>query len=346
MSIHRFFRRQSSLRSKTRAVAFLFGVLLIYGCGEEESMDKPLVETAGDERRNVVAPMSTIYYPMTFGSRWVYRNPDGSEWAREVTETKNFGGNVYHYFSSVPPLQGTQIESLKSSVYVAFLDRLDRRIAHNDMVATVREIIVDSGGETPDWGLGMSCNKQGRQKAVCVSRKDRSTPGILTYLYHSNASVASHSNLTLFPFSLVPGETFNAINLRLRGRDEGPFYVHDFAAEVVILGKTGDDRELVEVSAGAFEDCLKIQYEAKLASYRTIEFRDVGAIVMISPKAYLKTVESEIRKELTDLSMHLTTKLELQTVWLAPGIGPVKIETPNGIAELIDHEIKTVASSQ
>ena len=61
---------------------------------------------------------------------------------------------------------------------------------------------------------------------------------------------------------------------------------------------------------------------------------------MISPEVYLETIESEIRKELTDLSMHLTTKLELHTVWLAPGVGPIKIETPNGIAELIDYEIK------
>lgn len=59
---------------------------------------------------------------------------------------------------------------------------------------------------------------------------------------------------------------------------------------------------------------------------------------------YLETVESEIRKELTDLSLHLTPKLELQTVWLAPGVGPVKIETLHGYAELIDYEIKAVTS--
>ena len=156
--------------------------------------------------------------------------------------------------------------------------------------------------------------------------------------------MASHSNLTLFPFPLVPGETYNALNLRLRGGYDGPSYIHDFEAEVVILGKTGDGRILVEVSAGAFEDCLKIQYEAKLASYRTIEFRNLHR--MIAPKVYLETVESEIREELNDLLMHLTTKLELQTVWLASGVGPVKIETPDGIAELIDYEVKTVPSVQ
>ena len=39
---------------------------------------------------------------------------------------------------------------------------------------------------------------------------------------------------------------------------------------------------MVEVSAGAFQDCLKIQYEAKLASCRTVEFRDLDR--MIAPR--------------------------------------------------------------
>ena len=275
---------------------------------------------------------------MTLGSRWVYRNPDGSEWAREVSETKKYGDNLYHFFSFDPPLQDTQIESLRSPVYVAFLNRLDRRLVRNDLGTAIREIIVDSGGETPSWSLGMRCSKRGRQKAVCVSKKDRSTPGILTYLYRYNANVTSQSRLTLFPFPLVPGKTYNALNLRLRGRDEGPFYIHDFEAEGVVLGKVSDDRKLVEVSVGAFEDCFKIQYEAEMTSYRTIEFRDLDR--MIAPEVYLETVESEIREELNDLLMHLMPKLGLQTVWLAPGVGPVKIETPNGIAELIDYEIK------
>ena len=124
----------------------------------------------------------------------------------------------------------------------------------------------------------------------------------------------------------------------------GRFHIHAYDGKGVIMGKISDDRELVEVSAGAFQDCLKIQYDAKLASYRTIEFRDLDR--MIAPEVYLETVESEIRKELIDLLMHLTSNLELQTVWLAPGVGPVKIETPNGIAELIDYEVKTVPSGQ
>ena len=50
-------------------------------------------------------------------------------------------------------------------------------------------------------------------------------------------------------------------------------------------------------------------------------------------------IESDIHVELTDLLMAIMPELGFETVWLAPGVGPVKIETPNGIAELIDDEI-------
>ena len=333
----------SLVSSHLSLATVVIAILLIFGCSGEESVDIPIIESVGGENLINDAPTSTPYYPMTLGSRWVYRNPDGSEWTREVTETKRFGDNLFHFFSSDPPLQDTQVESLRSPVYVAFLNRLDRRIVRDDMGAAIREIIIDSGGETPSWSLGMHCSKRGRQKAVCKSKKDRSTPGILTYLYRYDTSVASQSRLTLFQFPLVPGDTYNALSLKLRGSNNGQFHIHDFVAEVVILGRIGDDRASVEVSAGEFKDCLKIQYEAKLASFRTVKFRDVDGLIF-SPDVYLETMESDIRDELTDLLMHLTTKLALHTVWLAPSVGPVKLETSNGIAELIDYEIKAVTS--
>ena len=113
-----------------------------------------------------------------------------------------------------------------------------------------------------------------------------------------------------------------------------------------ILGKISDDRESVQTPAGAFEDCLKIQYEAKQTSFTTVESRDVLLNLDPMPDRERKSMESAFREELTDLLTYLMPKLGLQTVWLAPGVGAVKIETPNGIAELIDYEIKAVASGQ
>ncbi len=77
MSIRCFFKRQFPRRSRTRGVAFLLGVLLICGCGGEESVDKPMVETVGDEKRNEAVPISTTYYPTAVGNRLSYRDADG-----------------------------------------------------------------------------------------------------------------------------------------------------------------------------------------------------------------------------------------------------------------------------
>ena len=224
--------------------------------------------------------------------------------------------------------------------YLTYSDRLVRRINLKHINDAVWEIIVESGGGTRNWGIGMSCNKKPGREPVCVSRKNIFKPGILAYLFNFNTSVVWHSKLTLLRFPLVPGETYQSLNLRLRGRNEGPFHIHAYEAEGVILGKISDERELVETSAGAFEDCLKIQYEAKQPSYETDKFSGVRDIDTVFQDAKLKAVESEIREELTDLLTHLMPKLGLRTVWLAPGVGPVKIETPNGIAELIDYDIK------
>ncbi len=341
MSIYRLFKRQFYSRNRVSGVVFLCFILLMSGCGGEESVDKPIVESIGDEKPINNAPISNPYYPMTLGSRWVYRNPDGSEWTREVTETQTFGVNLYHSFSYDPPIQDNQLDSLGLPVYAAYLDRLDRRINANDTINdAVWEIVVESGGGTQNWSLGMTCGKKLNRKPRCVPKKNVFKPGILAYLYNANTSVVWHSKLTLLRFPLSPGETYKALNLRLRGKNEGPFYIHAYEAEVVILGTISADRELVEVSAGAFEDCLKIQYEAKLGSYNTEEFSSESEY----QGAELEALESVTREELTDLLKGLMPKLGLQTVWLAPGVGPVKMETPNGITELIDYEVKAVTS--
>ena len=93
MPIYRFFRRQSRSMNKARQAASLFGVLLISGCGDEP-VAKPVVESVGDEK-----PITTPYYPMTVGSRWVYRSPDGSEWTREVAEIEVVNRNKLLFFS-------------------------------------------------------------------------------------------------------------------------------------------------------------------------------------------------------------------------------------------------------
>ena len=327
-----FISRFSLVTSYWPLATALFAILLISGCGGEETADKPMVEAIGDEKRNEPVPTSTIYYPMTVGSRWVYRNPDGSEWAREVTETEQFGSNLYHFFSYNPPIQDNQLKCIESAVYATFRDRLILRGNSNDINDAVWQTIRESGSVSHhSWSLGHTFRDG-------VWRRKQKYLDSLVYLYFYRATVDWHSEFALLRFPLVPGQTYKSLNLRLSGRNEGGTHNHAFEAEGVILGKVGDGRELVETPAGAFEDCLKIQYEAKQPALETKEFRNHGGLPAQGKS--LKLVESDIRGELTDLLMYLMPMLGFETEWLAPGVGPVKIETPNGIAELIDYEIE------
>ena len=67
-------------------------------------------------------------------------------------------------------------------------------------------------------------------------------------------------------------------------------------------------------------------------------------MLLVEPvhRAFREHMQDEIHKELTMLLPMLMQNLNLQTMWLAPGVGPVKIETADGIAELIDYEVKPV----
>ena len=113
MFIHRFFRRRFPLRSRTRRIAFLCFILLMSGCGGEESVDKPVVESVGDEKPINEVAISTIYYPMTVGNRWVYRNPDGSEWSREVVQSESILHGTLSFFQLPSPL-ATRIPCLSN----------------------------------------------------------------------------------------------------------------------------------------------------------------------------------------------------------------------------------------
>ena len=106
---------------------------------------------------------------------------------------------------------------------------------------------------------------------------------------------------------------------------------------------------MVTTSIGGFENCLKIEFDVEATPVKTLVYKPGDLWASRTRKehnAFLELLEDELNGELTKLLSSLMQTLNLQTMWLAPGVGPVKIETPDGIAELIDYEIKTVASSQ
>ena len=331
MCIHRLFKRQSPMASGARGVAFLFCILLIVGCGGEEAADSnPLVETVGDATFNTATPN---YYPMTVGNRWVYRNPDGSEWTREITDAKIIGELLYHFSSDNPP-DTARLNVLKSPAYAATPHRLVL-LAKNDAIQdTVWQTIRQSGGNKQDWNLRHTLEGG-------TWRTQKENENALVYLFHYRTNVISHHEPTPLRFPLVPGQIFKALNMKLSGSNETASEFHSFEASGAITGEVGLP-ESVETPVGTFEDCLKIQYQGRLESFETMEFN--SRLLMPPPpkiqESLLSLLESDIREELANLMLSITPRMGFETVWLAPGVGPVKIETPNGIAELIDYEIK------
>ena len=73
-------------------------------------------------------------------------------------------------------------------------------------------------------------------------------------------------------------------------------------------------------------------------SFETTEF---SAFKLFFEQRQLDLFEAELRKELTTLFRDALPRMQLGAVWLAPDVGPVKIERADGISELISYDVKT-----
>ena len=289
-------------------------MLLISGCADE-TINNPIAEKSVDgSKLDVIVSTSTNYFPMTVGSRWVYRNPDGSEWTREVTETEEVGTRNYHLFSYDPPIEDNQFSFFRAPMYIATLNSVVLKVKNNDINDAIRQIVLESNNNSPGWAW-----TQKFQNGVWKTRKKG-----LAFLHNYNASGVLHSDSgILLRLPLVPGQTWEILNIRLSGSSELAFMHHSFESDVEILGSVVD-RYSVPTPAGIFEDCLNIRYETKPPSVRTSEFTDQAEAPENVKIKRRKHMEAELRKELTTLLTHMLPRLGLESVWLAPGVGPVR----------------------
>ena len=359
MSIHRFFRRQFPLRNRIRGIAFLCFILLMYGCGDE-TINAPLGGSVnGTTETEDLVPVSPIYYPMTLGSRWVYRNADGSEWWREVTETEQVGSHLYHFFTYSPLIDIDQLDSSETPMYtptpyVTTIDRLILKIKLSDINDAVQQTIFESGRVPPiHWAIHLRCRSDRRPR--CRMRKLESivrdgqwrqeiNNDALMMLESRDARVVWNSELTALRYPLVPYRRWKAIDVRVSGSSyqapfwdwEGVGYTHSFEANITISGIAGQPESVV-TPAGAFANCLKIRYEMTRLALETTEF-NTGWVVFEQRK--LDLFEAELRKELTSLFRDALPRMQLGAIWLAPDVGPVKIERVDGISELISYDVK------
>ena len=315
----------------------LFAILLSSGCADE-TVNNPIAENpVEDSKSDVIVSTSTNYFPMTVGSRWVYRNRDGSEWSREVVKTEEVGTRSYHYFSYDPPIEDSQFAFFRAPVYIATLDSLFFKVENRDINDAIRNAILESNENSPRWHWF-----QKFQNGVWKTRKQG-----LAFLHSYNASgiLLSEAGL-LFRLPLVSGQTWDMPGIRFSGLLQLPDMRHSFESDVEVLGRVRHPHT-VATPAGIFEDCINIHYEAKPPSVKTIGFADWSEVPEENVKIMRrKHMETELRKELTTLSTHMMPKLGLESAWLAPGVGPVRIESEEGRAVLIDYEVKAVPSEK
>ena len=107
-------------------------LLMISGCGGAEEVPTETAKGAESDAPN--------YFPLSVGSRWVYRNLDGTEWVREVKGSEEIGLHVYHAFSYLPPLEDAHFEYLKNPKYAATPHRLHLLVG-NEIDDAIRQSI-------------------------------------------------------------------------------------------------------------------------------------------------------------------------------------------------------------
>ena len=340
MSINRFFKRKYSLMSRIRGVVFLCFILLMSGCGGEESVDKPIVESVGYEKPINNAPMTTAYFPTTLGSRWVYRNTDGSEWTREVSETEVVNRHkLLLLFSDNPPLEdneeANQFLFVKAPSYIVTSDQIFRPISLTELHNKI--------GKTVDIRYNIRKTVNGIFNGFEVNTR-YGFVGSRTYEIHG----LGRSDFRLLTPSLAPGVDWKALDIRFSAvHNIAPQrFSHSLEAHLEILAKIGANRISIVTPAGTFEDCLEIQYYQTRFQIETKEFTvSVGDDIQVRDfpqvwKEIRKFVEAEIPKTAETEFRKAMPNFQLGSLWLAPGVGPVKIQDSSGISELIAFEVK------
>ena len=337
MLIHRSFNRRLPRMHRTRRIVFLLSIFLILGCGGEESLHTPMVESVGDKNPIHDVLVSTPYYPTTLGSRWVYCNPDGSEWAREVAEIDFVNRHDFLlFFSHDPPLENNeeanQLVFVKAPSYLVKSEQIVRPISLKELQNKI--------GKTIEIPYKISKTVHGIFNGIEVNRRFQFI-GPRTYEIHG----LERSDFRLLASPLVPGTTWNALDLRfsLEHSLTPQWFFHSLDAHLEIWAKIGANRTSIVTPAGTFEDCLEIHYYQTRLQIETTELKvsvDNGG----GAKEIRKLVEAEILKTAATEFRKAMPPVQSGSLWLALEVGPVKIEDASGISELIAFDIKRTSN--
>ena len=205
----------------------LCGIFILFGCGSDETSEP-------------IEQQMPNYFPDAVGSRWVYRDTDGSEWTREVIDGTSSHGVGYKVFTYTPLVSETALNHLKpdafrvtdSQVFFIIGEKIDRYV-QNELPVLVQ-----------DEFEGLALN--------------------ITVV------PSTHSEFVFFQSPLTPSSQWDAFNTDVNGSIvlqnlallQFPFEVHvRVKGEVIAVGS-------LETPAGSFEETYQIEYQTE--STRTL----------------------------------------------------------------------------
>ncbi len=200
----------------------LCSILLLLACGSDE-LPEP-------------AKTKPNYFPDAFGSRWVYRNADGSEWVREVTESNDSQDKDYLSFTYKPSITKTEIDFLNPTFF---------SVKQNQILFDV--------GEQIDRYI---------QTDLLTSVKDE-FEGLEVNV---TLEPITYPDLLFLQIPLISNSQWNVLNVEVNGNISlqnlnllnFPFEVHFMVDSVVI------SEETIETPAGMFETTFQIKYNTKI----------------------------------------------------------------------------------
>ena len=247
----------------------LCAVFILCGCGSDETP----------------APIEQMpnYFPDTIGSRWIYRNSDGSQWATEVRGEANIEGKDYRIFKDTPPIAEAELNFLYSTYY---------RGTPNAVMFTVSEKVTDYlQTELP--------------KAV----QDEFAGLELTVVIEP----FTHPELVFFHVPLVSNSQWDALNIKVSGNiilQNLVLLQIPFEAHISVKGEVVSESPL-ETPAGKFEKTYRIDYQTEITHtlFSTDETIQGKQTIWFAPHVGVVKIEDEHDvTELIEYSLARTTQ--------------------------------------
>lgn len=217
-----------------------------------ENVEKQSINTeessSDDSETQITTPIKTddhtsIYFPSTVGSYWVYKDQDGNELTRTAVAGEEIDGKTYPAFSYTPELKD-------KAEYSPFISPALYNISETGITLVVQDEVEEA---IKAW---LSKEMDLLREVVALEDLDSAN---FTFKIEAEAQ----DNLQLLPTPITHNEEWDVnqttADLTLFIEEtEQPTMNYTIVETGIIIGT-----ENVETTAGIFENCLKVEYQTE-----------------------------------------------------------------------------------